>query len=275
MRLPDFIIIGAMKAGTTSLFNWLGVQSEVVMPQVKEPNFFSDDVSWRRGPEYYSSFFQDVPETKLTGEASVAYTDSGRAERVAERLKATIPSIRLIYVVRHPLDRLRSHFAHEVQRGRERRPFEDALISSVAPYIRRSCYFTCLEPFLNSFDREQLCVIRFEDLVGPEETAWTAVLGHLGLPPRRRPAEIHNVTGIKPSYTRLMLRLWEQGLLSNVDWVPAWLRAWGKKVLTRRPEKRPEALAIPDTVQEIIWEDVLKFERVLGLETPLWDRKRG
>ena len=69
-----------------------------------------------------------------------------------------------------------------------------------------------------------------------------------------------------------MLKLWEHKLFTYVDRYPAWLRVWGKRILTRRPKRGPSVLSIPESVREIIWEDVHKFEGALSLETPLWDR---
>ena len=83
--------------------------------------------SWERGFEQYAELFVNAGPDELTGEASVAYTDPGGAGLAAARMHESIPDARLIYLVRHPVERARSHYRHEVQRGRETRPFRVAI----------------------------------------------------------------------------------------------------------------------------------------------------
>ncbi len=232
-RPPDFLIIGTMKSGTTSLFRWLEQQPDFDMPGDKEPNFFCDDDVWGRGLEWYGSLFLHAADDHLTGEASVAYTDPRLADQAAQRIAATLPAVPLVCVLRNPFERLRSHYRHEVQRGRERRPFESAVGPST-PYVRRSMYHTCLEPYLRRFPTSQLLIVRFEDLMAPDHRGWDDLLRHIGAPLRPAPGEAHNVTADKPQYRRLMLRLWESGRLERLRRVPAPLRRAGKHLLTRR-----------------------------------------
>ena len=241
-RLPDFVVIGAMKSGTTSLFRWLDAQPEITMPSVKEPDFFSDDAVWARGLDWYSGLFADVPGTALTGEASVSYSSPGGSERAAPRIAATMPGARIVYAVRHPVERLRSHYRHDVQRSRQRRTLGEALADPANPYAGSSRYASRLRPYLDAFPAEQVCIVRFEDLVEPGGAGFGQVLEHLGLPARPSPGEAHNVTADKVQYTRVMLRLWEGGRLNSVKRVPAPLRRVGKRLLTRRRHSRAETL---------------------------------
>lgn len=277
IRLPDFIIVGAMKSGTTTLYRWLGEQPEIVLPQDKEPDFFSADRAWGRGLDWYGRLFADIPPTRLTGEASVSYTDPAVAERAARRMAATVPGVRLIYLVRNPLERLRSHYRHEVQRGRESRPFLEAVGATGNPYVARSCYFTCLAPYLEAFPEDRILVVRLEDLSADPSSGWTSVLAHLDLPARSPPATVHNVTADKPRYTRLMLALWESGLLDPLTRLPGPLRRLGKRLLLRRDPTYLQHLAeadapIPPQVAASVWEDVSRLEARLG--RALWDRRQ-
>ena len=98
MKLPDFIVIGAMKAGTTSLFNWLGTHPEVSLPRTKEPNFFSDDSRWSRGVDEYARLFEECGTATLTAEASVAYTHPRKNSVAAARISAVVPSAKLVFL---------------------------------------------------------------------------------------------------------------------------------------------------------------------------------
>src|SRR5262245_17814119 len=105
--MPDFIIIGAKKSGTKSLINWLSEQPEVESTRIKEPNFFSWDDVWSRGPAWYSGLFAGAGTDRLCGEASTSYTELRHAIKAAERMGATVPAVKVIYTLRHPIERLR------------------------------------------------------------------------------------------------------------------------------------------------------------------------
>lgn len=274
LRLPDFLIIGAMKSGTTTLFRWLGQHRQVSVPDCKEPDFFSDDWRWRRGLDWYQSAFQAVPPGHVTGEASASYTDPCRSRMAADRIRETLPDVRLLYVVRHPLERLRSHFRHEVQRGREHRAFQTAISSPHNPYVSYSLYLTCLRPYLEAFPREALRVVRFEDLVDGEDT-WAAVLAHLGLSASPRPGSAHNVTGQKPGFTPVMRMLWELGLHRPLSRLPRPIRRLGRPLLARsgpayrrRLEEAREP--VPGHIADRLAEESATLASRLGMARPLW-----
>jgi hypothetical protein len=233
LRLPDFIIIGFMKSGTTSLFRWLGEQPEVEIPPTKEPNFFSEPAAWAKGPHKYASTFGGIPLNRITGEASVSYTHPRHAESAATRIQSLVPRARLICVARDPVDRMRSHYRHEVQRGRERRPFLEALLDSENPYYQQSLYTKCLKPYISSFPPSQLLLVRFDDLFGSHDLGWRQVLAHLDLPFRAMPSLIHNVGADKRGFTPLLRWLWSRGLDRSFRHLPKPIRRLGGLALTQ------------------------------------------
>jgi hypothetical protein len=227
-RLPDFVVIGTMKSGTTSLFSWLGAQPDCTLPAVKEPAFFSDDAAWAKGVDWYRSLF---PEGGVTGEASVAYTSADATERAAERLFATVPGAKLVCLVRDPVERLRSHYVHERQRGREQRPFARA-VTVDSPYATSSCYGRCLAPWRARAGDGQLLVVRTEDL---STTGWGAVLAHVGLPDAPVPHRAHNVTADKARFGRVARRFFDAGIRTPPTFVPGPARRLAKRALLRGP----------------------------------------
>jgi hypothetical protein len=274
--LPDFLIVGAMKAGTTSLYRWLGQQEEVFMPTRKEPNFFCDQPVWSKGLGWYAEQFSDALPAQIRGEASVKYTAPEHNAKAAGRIWETLPWARLIFVARHPIDRLRSHYRHQVRRGRERRPLSAALEQPNNEYIRYSMYDKCLQPYFALFPKEQIRVVRFEDLIDREASGWEAVLSHLGLVSRPCPPVAYNTSSKKTQFTRPMLWTWERGLLRRVDAVPHVVRAIGKRILIRRTGSGAHFLTESDQVDEAlllpVWNDISAFEERLGLDDPLWSR---
>src|SRR6185295_16842547 len=119
-RLPDFLIIGAAKSGTTALYRWLDQHPDVWLPETKEPHFFGRDKIWANGLDWYAALFEAAPAGAITGEASTTLTSHRLAHRAAERVASVVPDARLIYVLREPISRMRSHYALYVRTGAER-----------------------------------------------------------------------------------------------------------------------------------------------------------
>jgi hypothetical protein len=115
---PDFIVIGAMKCATTTLHAQLARQPGLFMSRIKEPNYFSDDEVFARGPAWYESLFREAGERDCCGEASTHYSKRPTYPRTVDRLARARPHVKLIYVMRHPIDRLVSHYVHECTVGR-------------------------------------------------------------------------------------------------------------------------------------------------------------
>jgi hypothetical protein len=228
--------------------------------------------------DWYADLFTgDAP---ARGEVSPSYTNPRWGEQAAERLHSLLPMVRIVYLLRHPVDRLRSHYLHQVRRARETRTLGDALADPDNPYVARSRYLACLRPYINRFSPEQICVERLEDLVAPAGPGWTRVLGHLGLPDRPPPGTHHYAGAEQPRYTRSLRWLADRGRLGSVRRLPGPVRALGKAVALRRsgPElSRQEAsahAALPPGVLERLWDDIAELETWLG-RGPLWRPEEG
>jgi hypothetical protein len=242
-RLPDFVIIGAMKAGTTTLFDRLGQVPGVTLPQVKEPHFFSDDDRWGRGVDWYQTLFEGCDG--VTGEASASYSDASDADNVVDRMHQIVPKARIVFALRDPLARMRSHYRHQVLRSRERRPFDIAISDPSSGYVTRSLYGATLTSYRRKFDPEQIHLYRLEDLDNPNTGTWDRILDHLGLDPAPMPIERRNESALRPQFTPALLWLWERNLLPSRG-LPTTLRRIGKRVLTRRPDARSRLLVSAD-----------------------------
>ncbi|HEY7661156.1 MAG TPA: sulfotransferase [Actinomycetota bacterium] len=274
-RMPDVVIIGAMKSATTTLYRWLDEQPEVFVARSKETRFFTDH--WSRGPDWYAGLFAQAQAGQLLGESSVNYTNPRLAPVAADRMAQTIPQVRVIYILRHPVERIRSHYRHEVQRRREERTFVEAVREPGNPYIGHSMYFTCLQPYIERFSREQILVIRFEDLVRPPSPAWTTVLGFLSLDEREAPESAHNVGSEKAQWTRTMAWAKRHRLISlrQVSRMPKSVRRAGRFVFARegrdyRAKLDGSRAPLDPEVLDGMWADVARLEEWMGTE--LWER---
>ena len=161
--LPNFLVIGAAKAGTTSLYHYLRGHPQVFMSERKELNFFVENDGWVKGTSWYERQFEGAGDAVAVGEATPNYSKYPAVPRVPERIAKLIPDVRLIYLIRHPIERYRSGYLDEIRRGRQRGPIEETLITN-PDYLDATRYAMQMERYLEHFPREQLLVITSEDL---------------------------------------------------------------------------------------------------------------
>jgi hypothetical protein len=177
MTMPNFLIIGAMKSGTTALYYYLEQHPQIYMSPVKEPNYFCSgeqensvgNSATRIGD--YQDLFKDVSGEKAIGEASHCYLYEPEA---AARIQDYIPDAKLIAVLRNPVDRAYSHFLHMVRNGSEPlTDFAQALREeetggyqkrNLQDYVGRGRYYDQLKRYFNTFSRDQIKVYLYEDL---------------------------------------------------------------------------------------------------------------
>lgn len=128
-ELPTFIVVGAMKAGTTSLAAYLGSHPEVFVTTPKEARFFgsSSDENWPRGLGWYRQLFTSSAGARARGEASPGYTMAPHVPHVPERIASVVPDVRLVYLLRNPVGRIRSAYIDRSSRGVESMPLREAL----------------------------------------------------------------------------------------------------------------------------------------------------
>ena len=163
-RLPDFIVIGAMKSATTTLHEQLARQPGLFMSRPKEPNFFSDDENYARGIDWYASCFAGAGDDLILGESSTHYTKLPTHPHTVERMARALPRVKLIYVMRHPIDRLTSHYLHEVTVGQVSVDLEEA-VERHPELIDYGRYSMQLEPYLRVYGPESILPVFFDRLV--------------------------------------------------------------------------------------------------------------
>lgn len=162
MNAPDYIIIGAMKCGTSTLAAQLGAQPGVFMTTPKEPNFFSDDAIFSQGERWYERLFESAAPTDLKGEASTHYTKLPDYPRTLPRLKQALGTrLKIIYLIRDPLQRLTSHYIHEWTEGVMTGDINTA-VSRHPALINYSLYAMQLRPWLDTFGHEHVHVDTLE-----------------------------------------------------------------------------------------------------------------
>lgn len=191
----DFLIIGAAKGGTTSAFHYLSAHPAIYMPQRKEISFFSRTRDYEKGIDWcLNEWFREASGDSVWGEASPAYM---YYDEVPGRIRKTLPGVRLIALLRNPIERAHSHFQMGYRKGLETGTFEDCVDQLLsrpaeapmrilkgfhADYLRYGQYARILKQYLDAFPREQLRVYFYETFTREPRQVIDDVWRWLGLP---------------------------------------------------------------------------------------------
>jgi len=175
---PNFIIIGAMKCGTTSMSYYLSQTKDIYIPPQKDLYFFSDNKLYNKGWDWYQSFFKT--SKKIIGEGTDDYSKFWVNKETVKRIKFHLPDVKLIYIVRHPLRQIESAWLHRIAASHEKYSFNEAILKSNFKYIETANYWTQLSIYLKYFDEKQILVLFNEDLKNDPKAEVKKVLRFLG-----------------------------------------------------------------------------------------------
>ena len=225
-RLPDFIIAGAMKAGTTSMHHILNHHDDVFIPRreihffdmddvQQHPDFFWDDSGnwtfhdyehhYKDYLAWYGNFFQGAADGQIIGEDSTTYMASSKAPARITRL---LPHVKLIFMLRNPVTRAYSHYWHLVNSGRAIYDFEGTLRHTPGTILQRGYYKEHIERITQYFPRDQLKFVIFEEFTKNVQAIVDDVCGFLGLQTTIETGKVdtHQHIGMAPRSLRLKLR---------------------------------------------------------------------
>jgi len=160
---PDFMIIGAMKCATSTIHEQLGVHDSFFMTTPKEPCFFSNDDIFAKGIGWYADCFKAASSGQLKGESSTHYTKLPTYPKTIHRIKEFCPDAKFIYVMRHPIDRLISHYIHDWTEGIISCDIDHA-VKEFENLIEYGLYHKQLLPFMKNFKRENILLLFMENL---------------------------------------------------------------------------------------------------------------
>ncbi len=206
---PMLIVIGGMKCGTTSLHRYLSTHPELSVGR-KELNFFSESKNWQRGLDWYRSQFDEQRATWV--DVSVDYAQRSPEHDSADLIRRVAPNATLVYLVRNPVERAVSHYMHHVFKGLETRSLAETMTLGPAhhPQLNASRYYYQLEAYLPWFDRSQIMLFDFDELVQDSRRVCRRIFERVGVDPDFEHPEmsrVFNVATEKRYPTRLGRRL--------------------------------------------------------------------
>lgn len=182
---PDFLIVGAMKAGTTTLYRDLAAHPDVCLPERKEPEILTRIATPGEVHAAYARHFRAARAGQLRGEASTAYTKRPDHEGVAERARALLgPSVRILQIRRDPVDRAVSHYRHDLQFNAVEGSFEEA-VRAVPRFTEYGRYDWQIAPWIAAFGQDNVLTLQLERYATDRRAGLDGVLRFLGLDPDR------------------------------------------------------------------------------------------
>ncbi len=274
----DFLVIGAMKSATTTLYHDLQQNPHIVCAEKEDGEFLSATRSpaFSPGPRPVS----DSPKTVVRGEICTRYSMLPVISGVARRARESLGGqTRIIYLVRNPVTRTLSHHQHMFNwHGAGRMgPDINLEIRNRPELTDYSKYFMQLEPWVEQFGLQSILVLRFEDYIRARPATLSEICEFLGIPDVFAAL---NAAGANRGHDRLLagprlLRLYQNGFFRRCvkPLVPDSVRGVLRKLLLRKPEN-PAIAPTPETVDRIIESvsaDGERLARLLGRDKPLWD----
>lgn len=267
-RLPDFVVIGAMKCATSTLADQLNGQDGVFITDPKEPCYFSDDHVYEQGLDSYSRLFEAASPGDLLGEASTHYTKLPNLPDTIARMQAADLDAKFVYVMRHPVDRLISHFVHawtmkEVQVG-----IEEAVDAGLG-LVEFGCYAMQLQPYLEAFGRDRVLPVFYHHMTAHPDDELRRICAFLGLqgePSWNHGQERQNVSAQRMRTSPLRDALLNAPVLRTVrKWFPRDLRDRVKGLWQMK--KRPElSEATRQRVEAVFDQDLAELGALLDVE---------
>ena len=279
MSFVDFMIIGAMKSGTSTLAEILSMHPEVCFCPEKEPHFFSKTPDWKANLEDYKNFY-NPQEKQICGEASTTYTCYPEFNKnIWDDLYKFNPKLKLIYIMRDPVERIVSHYMHNYLRNYTSESLEKAVLSQ-SSYINRTRYFVQIRPYLDVFGKEQVLLLTFEELIANKKITLDKIADFLNIDGEKFDdfENVHANKSVGETKPDVRIDNFRKSSIFNPlkPFVPKNLRIITSNFLYKMTEKKINIRpSISDDIKRAIWDllvlDILEIEKIMGRELTEWN----
>ena len=280
VMIPEFFVVGAPKAGTTSLFKYLSRCHEIFVPRIKEPHFFSCpevkdtyyDVHFVESESEYHALYSGVPDGYLAGDFSPSYLFSSLAAR---RIRSVREDAKIVILLRNPVDRAVSHYLMDTRRGVHDLPFSMCLTNTETTrlfyreYVETGRYADQVARYLQLFPADQVLVLLYEELQKSTEQTVCRILKFLGRPQRfKDPGIRHNAH--RDFRFRSLKRLSQSAPARRMAGIlPSDARQWLVSALTTT--KKPEFVKEKKLLKELFEVENRRLGRVIKRDVSHWN----
>lgn len=273
---PSFIIIGAQKAGTTFLYDRLRQHSEVFMPPPPDKELYFFSHKYENGWKWYLNFFRGAAGYKAIGEATPEYTANRSSNLFAERMYHHLPDVRLIYIVRHPIERLVSCYVQYTVNGLELPPISEAL-REFGPIVEGGCYWSRLSSYLRFYPPERILCLFLEDVNESPDHVLRACWGFLGVDESFMPDDIKTRTHTREGQVTDRAFLWSGA--RRLPWYDRLRRSVPQPIVKamRRLIKKPIHVDATLNPADVVWaaerfsDEARRFLDFAGRDPGFWD----
>jgi hypothetical protein len=269
--LPTFLILGAAKCGSTSLYHQLKPHPQVFMSDVKEPTFFSERErgQWKRGLEWYERLFAARKDEAALGEASTSYSKAPQYGDAPRLIASVLPEARLIYLIRNPIDQIVSNYRHLVAFEGCRYPL-DEIISQHTFLIDWACYYRQISNYMEHFPRESLLVLFFEQYISDPAAAAREVCRFIGVD------DTITLTLDKPQNSSVGRRIerWPGAKRTAERLLPRQLRPLGYRLSTTPLLHPSMSENTYSKILSTLTDDLESLKKFLNKDLSLWSLKR-
>lgn len=272
----DFIIIGAQKSGTTSLATQLAGHPEICFCQDKEPGFFNSVIDWKEKLQDYHRLYSPLPGQRC-GEASTMYTFLPEFADTHSRLFEYNPKLKLIYLMRQPVERIVSHYAHRVNHGRVTELPEEIVLKDPT-FINRSRYAYQIKPYMELFGEENVLLMPFEEYISDPSESLKCVSSFLGISYelfQNLDSNPKNESIGKKYLGKTGTKIWDNSVARLAGpliprFVRRALKSYFLKEMTQKPKFPP---ILRKTLWNILEEDVNSVEKLLNRRIDVWRKE--
>lgn len=308
--LPNFFLVGAMKAGTTAIYDVLRSHPDVFCSPIKEPNFFCDDIvpetfsdvfkpshsfnadsyvdgpmdqfahiAYIRDPSTYARMFRHVSRERVIGDFSTSYLFSSTA---AANIRDSVPNPRVLIVLRNPVERAISHYLMDNRIGIANEPLGDLLQKELTAsrrgwcitnqYIELGLYFEQVKRYLMNFPRRRIKIVIYDDLRRNFQKTTEEIFSFLGIDLVERGLnDVRRNTAKCSRFPELNKWLYQSGLKNTVSqYVPKSIVRWGKKYYYGRTARTNVSLAERERLRSIFRDDVHELSKLLARDLSGW-----
>lgn len=223
---PNFFIIGAAKAATTSLSSLLALHPQANIVRNKEPHFFSYDHFYRLGWDKYLELYSNCGKEKAIGDASTSYSRIRYHPQVVDRIHHHVPDARIIYMVRHPLERMESAYTeHACSPGGDVFYSINEAVRLQPMIIDSSRYWEVFDAYRKKFDESKIKIVWFEEYIANQTAVFQDVCRFLGIDDKVKPAAQREKTNSREAAPDRLAALGRAGVTLNTTWEPQ-TRQW-------------------------------------------------